>query len=418
MPNINLTDSRKRDAVVKAESVRIFDPVRYVGPKGGRCFTRRVLKATVDHDYQSMLEKFGSPEAVGEALVKGDPEVDIERFGISLWNLSRVYTNLKDELVFRIEQFEIVKTPFGEEKERRPRVREEANVDTDQPLKWTGTLLPKGEVYRKFVFSTKMQIVHVNGLTFDFLYDIAKELHDANALMLIGGGRGGKQPLVFRSGSVPYRGFLEGRVKGDQYKLILHLSNMELKPPPPEPKHIREAREAAAAEKLAARERAKAETAAKKAAASNKDDEPLVEVEDDQPIESKPAKKPATRRKAPAKAKAAKPAATTEAEEPAPRKRAAAKKPAAEAKAEAETARPAPKKRTTAKTKAPARGASDAKAEGAKPEAKKPAPRKRAPAKNAATKASAATKGPATKKPAPPKTAKPTTTRKTPEKKG
>jgi len=29
----------------------------------------------------------------------------------------------------------------------------------------------------------------------------------------------------------PYRGFLEGRVDGERYILLLHLSNMELKMP-------------------------------------------------------------------------------------------------------------------------------------------------------------------------------------------
>jgi len=257
MPNINLTDSRKRDAVVKAESVRISEPVRYVGPKGGRAYTCRVLKATIDHDYDTLVEQAGSPEKLGQALVDGDPEIDMERFGASLWNLSRVYTDPDDALVFRIEQFEIVRGPFGRIKDRRPRERDEANVDDDVPLKWTGTMLPKPEAYRKFVFSS-LQIVHVNGLTFDFLYGMAEELHKANAVMLLGGGRSGKQPLVFRRGSTPYRGFLEGRVSGKQYVLLLHLSNMELKPPPEAPTKLKAEQPEKAAPKKAAKKKASA----------------------------------------------------------------------------------------------------------------------------------------------------------------
>jgi len=265
MPNINLTDSRKRDAVVKAESVRVSDPVRYVGPKGGRASTRRVLKATVDHDYETLVEQAGSPEKLAQALINGDPEIDMERFGASLWNLSRVYTDPDDALVFRIEQFEIVRGPFGRVKDRRPREREDANVDADVPLKWTGTMLPKADAYRKFVFSSKLQIVHVNGLTFDFLYGMAKELHEANSVMLLGGGRSGKQPLVFRRGSTPYRGFLEGRVSGKQYVLLLHLSNMELKPPPDPPKNLKTEKAAKATPTKAKAK--KAPTAKKKAPA-------------------------------------------------------------------------------------------------------------------------------------------------------
>lgn len=316
MPNINLTDSRKRDAVVKAESVRIFEPVRYVGPKGGRCYTRRVLKATTEHDYETLLEQAGSPEKLGEQLVKGDPEVDMEIFGTTLWDLSRVYTGPEDKLVFSVEQFEIVKDPFGKLKERRPREREEANVDSDVPLKWTGTMLPKAEAYRKFVFSSKLQIVHVNGLTFDFLYDIAKELHEAKSFMLLGGGRSGKQPLVFRRGSVPYRGFLEGRIEGNKYILLLHLSNMELKPPPEE----------------------------KKAPAKKKAAEPKAE-KTKKPAPKKAKTEKASAKKAPAKATSEKKTAekTT--------KKAAAKKPASDKpEAKSKTAKKTAKKKPTKKT--------------------------------------------------------------------
>ena len=233
MPNINITDSRKRDAVVKAESTRISEPVRYVDDNGERAYSRKVLKATVDHDYDSMLARFETPEAVGQALIDGDPEVDIEIFGSFLWNVSRVYIDPEGEIVFRIEQHEVMRDPQGEITGERPRRRLEANVDDDIPLTWTGTIIPKADAYRRYVFSSKLQIVHVNGLTYDFLYGISKELEAQKGLMLVGGGKSGKEPLVFRRGSVAYRGFLEGRTDGDRYILLLHLSNQELRAPKP-----------------------------------------------------------------------------------------------------------------------------------------------------------------------------------------
>jgi len=229
MPNINLSDERNRDAVVKAESVRIDEPVRYLGPKGGQTSTRRVLKATVDHDLDSLELKYPTPEEIADALINEDPEVDIERFGQFLWNTSKVYINVDDELVFRIQQLEEVRGPKGKVKDTRPREREEPNVDAEIPLSWTGKMIPTETAIRRFVFSQKLQIVHINGLTYDFLYKMAKTLSDANSLMLLGAGKSGKKPLVFRRGSVPYRGFLEGRIKDDAYILLLHLSNMELK---------------------------------------------------------------------------------------------------------------------------------------------------------------------------------------------
>ncbi len=231
MPNINLSDARLRDAVVKAESTRQRRTVFYQGPKKLPAYTRKVLKGAVHQDYESMLELYGSNEALGEALLNGDPEIDFERDGMFLWDLSRVYINPKEQLVYRIRQEEVVYNPDGTMRARREQRRLEANVDAEVPLTWTGKMIDKTEAVRKFVFATKLQIVHINGLTYDFLYQMVKELSDANSLMIVGAGPKGSDPLIFRSRSIPYRGFLEGRVDGDKYILLLHLSNLEMKLP-------------------------------------------------------------------------------------------------------------------------------------------------------------------------------------------
>ena len=80
-----------------------------------------------------------------------------------------------------------------------------------------------------FMFKKSYQVQHVNGLTYDFLFDMAKKLAEADAMMLVGGGQKGIEPLVMANGGTPYRAFLEGRVDGDEYALILRLTNMELK---------------------------------------------------------------------------------------------------------------------------------------------------------------------------------------------
>ncbi len=229
MPNINISDERGRDAVVKAESVRARSEVRYIGPRGQPAYSRRLLKATINQSYDALVGQFKDDEALAHAMVEGDPEVDVEQVGQFLWGLSRVYVNPKDELVYRVTQTEIVRNVDGSKRKARPRRQLEANIDVDIPLTWTGTVIPKAEAVRRFVFGTKLQIVHVNGLTFDFLFDMAKELAEQNVMMVMGAGPKGKSPLVFRRGSTPYRAFLEGRVQGDTYVLLLHLSNLEMK---------------------------------------------------------------------------------------------------------------------------------------------------------------------------------------------
>ena len=58
---------------------------------------------------------------------------------------------------------------------------------------------------------------------------MAKTLDDKKSLMFLGGGKSGKEPLIFQTNGSPYRGFLDGRINKKQYQLILRLSNMELK---------------------------------------------------------------------------------------------------------------------------------------------------------------------------------------------
>jgi hypothetical protein len=233
MPGINLRDKRNRDAVVRGESVGQSAHVHYVDKDGAAVKLRKVLKATTEHGFGRLLRELGGGDdaKLAEVLLSGDPDVDMERIGMFLTDTSRVFVNDKGEIAYQIEQVEIVRSPTGEEKERRPRRQPEPNVESEFPISWTGRLVKKDDAARRFVFSGKLQIMHVNGLTYDFLYGMAKELAEANSLMLLGAGKTGKDPLIFRRGSTPHRGFLEGRIDGDKYVLLLHLSKLELKKP-------------------------------------------------------------------------------------------------------------------------------------------------------------------------------------------
>lgn len=231
MPEINICNEAGRDAAVTMESV--FKPlrVRWVDEQGRQAQSVRILKSTLDLDLDALSEAHGKLEEVSSALISGDPEIDMETIGTFLSNTSRVYVNPARQIVHRIEQFEIVKNPDGSEREKRPRELTAKNVSEQTPLKWSGVFIPRAEAIRKFLFSNKLQLFHINGLTYDFLYGISKQLEEKDSMMLLGAGPKGNQPLILRRGSVPYRGFLEGRTQGDKYCLMLHLSNLELKAP-------------------------------------------------------------------------------------------------------------------------------------------------------------------------------------------
>lgn len=110
------------------------------------------------------------------------------------------------------------------------------NLDELHPVK-SGKRLPLVATLTGFVFKSSLQIVHEDGVTRDFLYNIAKDLHDKQEMVMVGAGPKGNLPLVVRDDGTPYRGFLYGTISPDQenYQLLLLLSDQELKLPQPSP---------------------------------------------------------------------------------------------------------------------------------------------------------------------------------------
>jgi hypothetical protein len=232
MGEINLSNSGGRDAVVATSSVTALKQIRWLDDQGRQASSSRIVKSTLDHSLEAIIETNQCElEAVSQLLIDGDPEIDLQNTGKMLKETSRVFVDKHRGIVRNVRFWEVIKNPDGSIRQRRPRDLADTNISTDTPLRWSGMFIPKEKAVRKFVFSGKAQIQHINGLTYDFLYAMAKDLEAKNSLMLLGAGPKSNQPLVMRRGGTPYRGFLEGRTQGDKYCLILHFSNLELKVP-------------------------------------------------------------------------------------------------------------------------------------------------------------------------------------------
>jgi hypothetical protein len=227
---INISNSKNRDAVVTLDAVRPHTAVRYQTEDGRPVTTRRTMKSDIEHDIAAIQGEREDVSSVSALLVDGDPEIDIERFGLLLSDTSRIYVS-ENGIAHLVEEFEVIKNPDGTVRERRPRKKQPQNIDTDVPLKWTGKFIKKDEAARRFVLSNKRQLAHINGLTYDFLFEMAKELDKRKSFMLLRAGDNADEPVVLTRGGRSYNAFLEGRVKGTSYCLLLHLSNMELKKP-------------------------------------------------------------------------------------------------------------------------------------------------------------------------------------------
>lgn len=233
MPSeIRITDEAQRDAKVALTPTRRRVVRRTVGPDLSSVAMTSLVKVPEKLHYEQLLAAHGgSDEALADALVAGDPEIDLELTGRKVGPTDRVWVRPDGSIVYSGRVLQVVTNPDGSEKERKDFVDVEETVDESTPLPWSGRLFGLDEIVRRFVVARKLQLRHVDGLTYEFLHDLARTLQERRSVLFVGAGPGARRPLIFQKNGSPYRGFLEGRVDGARYRLVLHLSNMELKRP-------------------------------------------------------------------------------------------------------------------------------------------------------------------------------------------
>lgn len=225
---IHIANDRKRDAQVAFDAQAVPSTLRRVLPSGEEPLGVRVIKTTARMQ-QHLARQYATPEELLAACADGDPDVDLEVTGRKLRRTRRLFVDSDYRIAYHVNLFQVVRSPDGAERERRELTKVPGNVNARIPLRWTGRMFPREEALRRFVFTRNYQLRHVNGATFDFLYNMAQELQQADAMVLIGAGPKGSDPLLLSRGGQPYRGLLEGRTDGDKYCLILHLTDIEMK---------------------------------------------------------------------------------------------------------------------------------------------------------------------------------------------
>ena len=226
---LHVSNAGQRNAVIVASSVSPPAPPA-MGKAGQAARFQRFVAAGSGRLDLDLVGELGSDYAT--ALIDGDPEIDLESVGRFIDGTQSVLLSGDGEPLFSAPRIvEITYAADGQETGRRDPVETPATVNDAIPLRWTGRKMPKGDVVRKFAFRRSLQLQHVDGVTYDFLFAMAKDLADEGVMVMLGAGESGKDPLVMQLNGASYRGFLEGRVDGDRYILLLHLSNMELKRP-------------------------------------------------------------------------------------------------------------------------------------------------------------------------------------------
>ncbi len=229
LKKIKISNSQNRDSEVMYGGIAKVSQIKYVLPDGNSPSNLKILKSSVDIQYEALLSKHGSDDNLAELIINENPEINVEVSSMFIKHGQSVLIDSHNRPVNKVTAKEVVFLPDGTVKEERDITRRLSNILSENPVRWTGKYLAIDDTYNKFIFGRTYQLSHSSGLTFDFLFNMAKELFEKKSLMLLGGGVKGNEPLVFMDNGKPYRAFLEGRVKGETYLLLLHLSNLELK---------------------------------------------------------------------------------------------------------------------------------------------------------------------------------------------
>lgn len=227
MKAINISNEAKRNAHVGIEPKNGTIATKTIHAGGKKHENVRLLKVSLTSLLDCLQSQYG--DDLTDTILNSDAEVDMERVGMRLRRIKKVYIDQQGRIAHRLSFREVVFNVDGSEKEERRPEDLDANINVDAPVRWTGKLIPVDKAVKMFVFAATHQLRHVDGLTYDFLYDIAKMLHEKKCMMLLGAGVKGMGPLVFSRGATPYRAFLSGRVDSNKYCVLLHLTNLELK---------------------------------------------------------------------------------------------------------------------------------------------------------------------------------------------
>jgi hypothetical protein len=230
VPNfLHITDDKARDATIQVRGPARPPARSYVSPDGCVARSARLVKATEGRDFTSLSARDPDPEALARALVAGDPEVDVARIGRRVGPVNQVWVGGDGKILYAARRLSITYDPAGAEVSREDFVDVEATVAEDLALPWSGRLVPIDRAVRSFALGMKLQLQHINGLTFDFLHELARTLQGKERMLVVGAGARGGEPLIFHRNGSKYRGFLEGRADAEGFLLVLHLSNLELK---------------------------------------------------------------------------------------------------------------------------------------------------------------------------------------------
>jgi hypothetical protein len=196
-----------------------------------KVFTKKVMKFDSKLASNFLLQM----DDLSDKLKSEDPEYDIELTGKTIEHTVRIVVNPKTlDPVYSFKEVDILERA-DQERLERPHTPTVANINEPIPVKVTDTYHTPKELLQKYIFRKSYYLSHIDGMTYKFLFDIAKFLEDLDKFVRLQAyDQETKKPtaLIMRTGGIPFpAAYLEGKTNGNQYCLVLHLADRELKLP-------------------------------------------------------------------------------------------------------------------------------------------------------------------------------------------
>lgn len=137
MRKFNISNAERRDAEVAFENKSTRVKTTYKTAGGSATHSEKRLRSTLETEPETLLEHYA--DTLPEALIAEDPEIDIEKVGLKLEGLKKVYLTDEGKVAYGVTLNEHVFNPDGTEKEIRPESSTTGNIAVDgMPVRWTG----------------------------------------------------------------------------------------------------------------------------------------------------------------------------------------------------------------------------------------------------------------------------------------
>lgn len=100
MRKINISNDSKRDAEVAFGTTFHRPSSVFKTAEGKKSFNERRVRATMKTTDEALLAQYG--EGLADALITGDPEVDMEQFGLKVEGLKKVYVTPQQKVAYGV----------------------------------------------------------------------------------------------------------------------------------------------------------------------------------------------------------------------------------------------------------------------------------------------------------------------------